>query len=161
MPAFQTTKTISAQDLISSVQRDPYAIGFCKLVDVLQPETNDFTDQIRILPIDKNRNGRLDSFENMYDSPNQLARGVWTGKYPRSLSGNIFALATSEPSNQTTVDFLVWLNKNGQNYLNNSGYSILSGREKTENLLALVSRRHNQLWQELLLFLWGGNWRLV
>ena len=138
VPAFQTTTIVSAQDLISSVQRDPYAIGFCKLVDVLQPETNAFTDQISILPVDKNRNGRLDSFENMYDSPDQLTRGAWIGKYPRSLSGNIYALATSEPSNQTALDFLVWLNKNGQNYLNNSGYSTLSGREKTENLLALV-----------------------
>ena len=131
-------KVNSSLEVISAIQNDPYAVGFCKLVDVLQSGTNAFADQISILPVDKNRNGRLDSFENIYSNPDQLTRGAWLGKYPKALCGNMYALAASEPSDQAALDFLAWVNKDGQKYLTSSGYSVLSSREKTANLLVLV-----------------------
>jgi glycine cleavage system H lipoate-binding protein/ABC-type phosphate transport system substrate-binding protein len=134
----QAAKVSSAAELISAVQQDVNAIGFCKLIDVINPETNAFAEQITLLPIDKNRNGRMDQFEQIYSSPEELTRGVWIGKYPKELSGNIYALAASEPTNQVAVDFLTWATSDGQELLAGSGYCQLLTREKTANMNILI-----------------------
>ncbi len=134
----QATQVGSSAELISAVQQDINAIGFCKLIDIINPETNAFAEQISLLPIDKNRNGRMDQFEAIYSSPEALTRGVWIGKYPKELSGDIYALAVSEPTNQLAVDFLSWVANDGQEQLAIAGFSQLSSREKSANIAALA-----------------------
>ena len=131
------SKVISIAELISVVQKNTQVIGFCMLTDVLSPDNKGYAEQISIVPVDKNKNGRIDSFENIYASPDQLTRGAWIGKYPRELCGEIYAEATSKPSNKTALDFMVFITSGGQELVKNSGYSILTSAEKTANLLAL------------------------
>lgn len=134
----QATALSSADELFAAVQQDVNAIGFCKLADVIASDNKTFASNIRILPIDKNKNGRLDRFENIYQSPEALTRGVWLGKYPRELSTEIYAMAVAKPDQQNALDFLSWVNNNGQELLAASGYSYLSSREKTANIEALI-----------------------
>jgi len=91
--ASNTGFVATAEELLSVVQKDIYAIGFCKLTDVRDANTNDFRTNIKVLPIDKNKNGRLDSFENIYTNMDAFTRGVWIGKHPRTFCGNIYAVA--------------------------------------------------------------------
>lgn len=128
----------TVEELLSVVQKDIYAIGFCKLTDVRDANTNDFRTNIKILPIDKNKNGRLDSFENIYANMDAFTRGVWIGKHPRALCGNIYAVADSKPTDKNALNFLSWINTNGQKYLNTNGYSYLASIEKQANLDALA-----------------------
>lgn len=132
------TKLSSPSELIQTVQENIYSIGFCKLVDLINTDSKTFNEQISILPIDKNRNGRLDQFEDIYQSPEALSRGVWLGKYPRELSGEVYAVASSQPSQQNALEFLNWLNGSGQELLATSGYSPLSNRAKIGNTQSLT-----------------------
>lgn len=134
----QAAEVSSAAELIGAVQQDINAIGFCKLVDIIDSENNAFAAQVSVLPIDKNRNGRLDQFENIYSSPEALTRGVWVGKYPKELSGDIYATAASEPTSQAAIDFLTWITNDGQEQLAHAGFSQLSSRERTANMVALT-----------------------
>ena len=124
--------------MISALQKDSYAIGMCRTTDVLNATTNDFIAGIKVLPIDKNRNGRVDSFENIYTDLKSFTRGVWIGKYPNALCGNIYAISSSKPTEQTALEFLKWINVEGQQYLNKNGFGELSSAEKTTNLDALA-----------------------
>ena len=133
------TKVKTAEDLVSFIQNDEYAIGFCKLTDVLSSDKKSFAKQISIIPLDKNRNRRIDSFENIYSTPESLTRGAWIGKYPRELCGEIYALANVKPTNQTALDFMAFVNSEGQDFIKKSGYSVLSSVEKTANLMALTN----------------------
>jgi glycine cleavage system H lipoate-binding protein/ABC-type phosphate transport system substrate-binding protein len=135
--AMGATKVASAAELISLVQQNVNAIGFCNLTDVLNEGKDAFANQISIVPVDNNRNGRIDSFEKIYDNPATLTRGAWIGKYPRVLSGDIYALALEKPANQTALDFMAYVTNNGQEFVKNSGYSILSSAQKTANMLVL------------------------
>lgn len=135
--AGNTALVATAEELLSAIQKDIYAIGFCKLTDVRDANTNDFIANIKILPIDKNKNGRLDSFENIYANMDAFTRGVWIGKHPRALCGNIYAAATSKPTDKNALNFLSWINADGQKYLNTNGYSYLASVEKQANLEAL------------------------
>ncbi|MBK6282214.1 MAG: hypothetical protein IPF54_05695 [Draconibacterium sp.] len=132
-------KVNSATDLISQIQQNKNAIGFCTLTEVLNQEKNGFAEQISIIPIDKNKNGRIDSFENIYANPGTLTKGAWIGKYPLELTGSIYALSTVKPTNQTALDFMTYLTIEGQGKIKTSGFSILSSAEKTANIIALAT----------------------
>jgi len=137
--ASNTALVSTSEELLSVIQKDIYAIGFCKLTDVRDANTKDFMASIKILPIDKNKNGRLDSFENIYTNMDAFTRGVWIGKHPRALCGNIYAVAASKPTDKNALDFLSWINTEGQKHLNANGYSNLASIEKQANLDALVN----------------------
>jgi len=130
-------ETVTASELISSVKNNKYAIGFCKLVDVLSTEENTFAEDIAVLPIDKNANNRIDGFENIFSDPEKLTRGAWIGKYPRELCCDIYAVSSSQPENEMAVNFLTWIVNDGQSSIGTLGYSNLSAHEKRTGMAAL------------------------
>jgi glycine cleavage system H lipoate-binding protein/ABC-type phosphate transport system substrate-binding protein len=134
----KSQNTVPVSELVSAIQNDVNAIGFCKLTDVLNAEENSFAGQIAILPIDKNENGKIDGFENIFTNPQELTRGAWIGKYPRELCGDVFALTTEKPDNEAVIAFLGWVLNEGQTEVGTLGFSNLSSREKASGILALT-----------------------
>lgn len=128
----------NAAELILAVQKDVYAIGFCKLTDVRDASTNNTIEGIKLLPIDKNKNGRIDNFENIYETLSDFTRGVWIGKYPHDLCGSIYAVSSAKPTDEHTVTFLTWILSDGQQFLNKNGYSDLASVEIQSNIDALI-----------------------
>jgi glycine cleavage system H lipoate-binding protein/ABC-type phosphate transport system substrate-binding protein len=124
-------------EFISAMQKDPYAVGFCRLADILKEGSGGLVENISLLPVDKNRNSRLDNFESIFNSPDELLRGVWVGKYPHALSGNILATSHSVPMDKKAIAFLSWIMEDGGKYLVSNGYSGLIGMEKHANLAVL------------------------
>ncbi|MBN1987779.1 MAG: hypothetical protein JW783_00095 [Bacteroidales bacterium] len=125
---------VATRDLIAAVKADIYAIGFCRLTDVRDANTNTIIQGIQILPVDKNGNGNIDAFENIYQDLKTFTRGVWIGKYPSALSGSVYATAAEMPTNETTLAFLRWVLTEGQYYLNQNGYCELGSRERLAKL---------------------------
>lgn len=68
---------------------------------------SDFVEGSRIVPIDRNGNGLLDDNELFYDSPEEFARAVWLGKYPKALSVNVILNATK--ADAESVAFINWI----------------------------------------------------
>jgi glycine cleavage system H lipoate-binding protein/ABC-type phosphate transport system substrate-binding protein len=122
-------KLENANEVIASVLKDPYAIGFCKLVNILNNEKG-VIGNLAILPIDRNNNGAIDSNEDIYSDMNAFSRGVWIGKYPRELFSNIYSVATVRSDNQPATAFLKWVLNDGQSVLQNNGYSDLLANER-------------------------------
>jgi glycine cleavage system H lipoate-binding protein/ABC-type phosphate transport system substrate-binding protein len=124
-------KTVSEQELITAVQNDPNALGFCKLIQVIDPNNQSLLENIKLVPIDKNANGKIDYIENIYDNLQSFSRGVWIGKYPNALSGNIYSVSSGKPTNEAEVAFLKWVLTDGQQYLSKNGYNdlVLSERQ--------------------------------
>ena len=139
-PSF-TNGTIvkSGDDLITAINKDVYAIGFCNLTDIVDASTSEIMANIKIIPIDKNMNGRVDNFENIYQNLQAFTRGVWIGKYPENLSGNVYAVSENKPTNENTLAFLTWLTTDGQQFLNSNGFCDLANIQKQSNLLALAN----------------------
>ena len=123
--------------LIEAIQKDPYGIGFCRLTAVTDPANQTLAKGICLLPIDKNRNGNLDSGEKIYGDFNQLYRGIWIGKYPRNLYSNIYAAGIRQPEGETTLAFLKWVLSDGQKYLYDNGYNdlLLTERQRSVDRL--------------------------
>jgi glycine cleavage system H lipoate-binding protein/ABC-type phosphate transport system substrate-binding protein len=119
-----------AAEVVAAIQKDPYALGFCKLINVLDFENQGIVENIRLLPIDRNGNGLIDSNEKIYDDINSLSRGVWIGKYPKALFSNIYTVAAEQPANLSEVAFIKWVLTDGQKYLSVNGYSDLLVSER-------------------------------
>jgi len=121
--------TASAEEMISAIQKEPNAMGFCKLIQIMDLNNQNIAENIKIIPIDKNGNGKIDYMENIYDNLQTFSRGVWIGKYPKALSGNIYSVSSKKPSNKAELAFLKWVLLDGQQYLNANGYSDLASVE--------------------------------
>lgn len=121
-------------EMIAAIKQDPNAFGFCKLIDVINPVNQSMVDNIKLVPIDKNGNGKIDFMEDIYTSLEDFSRGVWIGKYPKALTGTIYSVSLEKPVNNTEVAFLRWVLSDGQNILNSMGYSDLVSSERQTQL---------------------------
>lgn len=125
-------------ELATAIQKDVHAIGFCRLADISQTTSNELANGIALLPIDKNGNGRLDGFEQIYSDKKAFTHGVWVGKYPSALIQNIYAFSEFKPAGKEELDFLSWIMTDGQALLSDNGYSALPSSQKEENLASLT-----------------------
>jgi len=114
---------------VVAMQNDPYAIGFCKVVDIMGSDNEGLVGNLVLLPIDKNGNGIIDSMEDIYSDVNELLRGVWIGKYPRTLFNNIYAVSNNQPADDRQIAFLSWVLTDGQKFLYSNGYCDLVSSE--------------------------------
>jgi glycine cleavage system H lipoate-binding protein/ABC-type phosphate transport system substrate-binding protein len=138
---FMKTNQISAtgievkdgEEMISRIQKDPYAIGFCKMINILDFKNQSIVENIRLLPIDRNGNGIIDYNEKIYDDFNAFSRGVWIGKYPKNLISNIYSVSADQPKNETEIAFMKWILTDGQEFLHTNGFSdlLISERQTT------------------------------
>ena len=126
-------------ELVMAVQKNPYAVGFCRLSDVIDPLNGEINKNLMLLPIDKNANGILDYSEKIYAGPQEFARAVWIGKYPRSLYSNLYAVSAGPPAG-AEKEFLKWILSTGQNYMMPEGFSDLTTSEKKSKLDALLAK---------------------
>jgi len=117
------------ETFITALQNDPYAIGFCKVVNILGMDNQSLAGNLKLLPIDKNGNGIIDYMEDIYSDVNTLLRGVWIGKYPKTLYSNIYVVRNTEPTNESEIAFLTWVLTEGQQYMNTNGYCDLASSE--------------------------------
>jgi glycine cleavage system H lipoate-binding protein len=131
------SRLASSTDVVNAVQNDVNAIGFCRLADIVSGGENLFADRIRIIPVDKNQNGKLDGFEDFYSTPAEFTRGVWIGKYSRKLCSDVYAASVTIPENEETLAFLEWILNDGQQQVASLGFVNLLTREKTAGMLAL------------------------
>ncbi|MBN1339882.1 MAG: hypothetical protein JXA03_11195 [Bacteroidales bacterium] len=124
----------SGKELVSAIQNDPLGIGFCRLTDVVNPGTSELETYIRLLPIDKNGNGQMDSFEKIFDNANDFTRGAWIGKYPRAMIHGLYLVSKSLPDEQAEVAFIKWILTQGQSDLETYGHNGLVYNERQANL---------------------------
>jgi glycine cleavage system H lipoate-binding protein/ABC-type phosphate transport system substrate-binding protein len=124
----------SEEEMITAIQNDPYALGFCKMVNIIGADKQSMVENIKFLPIDKNGNGRIDYMEKIYDDPDVFARGVWIGKYPKALYNDVLYISAAQPANESEISFLKWILTDGQQFLYLNGYSDLVHSERQSKL---------------------------
>jgi glycine cleavage system H lipoate-binding protein/ABC-type phosphate transport system substrate-binding protein len=127
-------QTLGPLEMLEKIKNDPYAIGFCKVKNIIAPNGQDLEQNIQFLPIDKNGNGRLDYKEKIYADLFTFLRGAWIGKYPKALCRNIYSVCASRPVNDAELGFLKWVLEDGQKYLIPYGYADLVYSERQSGL---------------------------
>lgn len=141
---FKANLAGSEDEVINAIQNDVNAIGFCSLEAVIVQDRKGFRNNISLVPIDKNNNGRLDYFEKIYGSLDEFLRGVWIGKYPNQLIESIYASSATTPGDDEKT-FLKWVITDGQSELLNNGLVYLTGAEAKKGLELISVPIDNEL----------------
>lgn len=128
----------SCEDVMQAVSSDRYAIGFCTLSQLRQMESFENT-ALAVIPVDMDGNNQIDNFEQYFGSVDELARGIWIGKYPSSLYSRIYAVYNARVSGETEKALLRWMVTDGQQYFAENGYSALLANEQ-ESILAGIDQ---------------------
>lgn len=134
-------KEENSNELLSAVQKDPYAIAFCKIINVIDFRKQSLIDNLSLMPIDRNGNGTMDYNEKIYDDYINFSRGVWIGKYPKALFSNIYSVSSKQTISENETAFLKWVINEGQQFLYSSGYSDLLISERTSTTDKLYEAR--------------------
>ena len=108
--------------LAQAVKRDALGIGFNNIGYAYDAKTRKQIAGIRVLPIDLNGNGKIDTDENFYESLNDLMNAIATGKYPSPPARELFFVTKGKPKNQAVVEFIKWVLTDGQKFVNEAGY---------------------------------------
>jgi glycine cleavage system H lipoate-binding protein/ABC-type phosphate transport system substrate-binding protein len=119
----------SSAAMLEMLRKDPCAIGFCRLADVSDNAGRGFLEGFKVIPVDINNNGRSDYFEQFYNDYSSFSRGVYIGKYPKTLCNSIFAVSPSQPVSAAGTALLRYILVDGQQFLAGSGYSALADGE--------------------------------
>ena len=112
--------------LALAVKKDPIGIGFNNIGYAYDFNTKKQISGIRVVPIDLNKNGKIDPEENFYDSMNDLIDAIAKGKYPSPPARDLYFVTKGKPTNKLVVEFLKWVLADGQKYVNETGYINLS-----------------------------------
>jgi len=112
--------------LALAVKKDPIGIGFNNIGYVYDFNTKKQISGIRVVPIDLNKNGKIDPEENFYDSMNDLIDAIAKGKYPSPPARDLYFVTNGKPKNKLVIAFLKWVLADGQKYVNETGYINLS-----------------------------------
>ncbi|MBN1198541.1 MAG: hypothetical protein JXA23_04245 [Bacteroidales bacterium] len=125
---------LNSEELIQTLKQDPYAIAFCRLSDIVGPSSSEFTESVRLMPIDKNENGKMEYMEQIYGNVPDFTRGVWIGKYPKELIHNLYCFSDARPQNEANLVFLQWVLTSGQEYLPQTGFSVMAKNDQQSQL---------------------------
>ena len=128
------TQVSGAAELVAAIQRDPNGVGFCRILSITNQESQTLPASIKLIPIDKNGNGKIDYSEAIYTNLPEFMRGVWIGKYPLALSRKIYTVAMSKPGNEAELSFIKWILTDGQQYLAFNGFNNLVNPERQAQL---------------------------
>jgi len=115
--------------MLDALHKDPGTIGFCRLADITEKNSQAFLSGYKIIPIDVNNNAKSDYFEQFYSDYSSFNRGVYIGKYPKKLCNNIFAAASSQPTGQAVNALLSYILVDGQPSVATSGFTALAEGE--------------------------------
>ena len=117
-----------------AVKKDPLGIGYNNVIYVYDIQTRKFYPGISVVPIDINGNGKIDKEEDFYGSLDVLMEAIRDGRYPSPPARDLYFVSKGKPKDPVVTEFLKWILKDGQKYVNESGYVQLT-EEKIKNEL--------------------------
>jgi phosphate transport system substrate-binding protein len=107
--------------VVEAVKSDRLGIGYNNIGYAYDMQTKAQVDGIKVVPIDLNGNGQVDSEENVYGTKDQIVTAILQGVYPSPPARNLH-LVTKNAFTGATKDFVKWILTDGQQYVDAAGY---------------------------------------
>jgi phosphate transport system substrate-binding protein len=109
-----------------AVRRTIGGIGYNNLNFTYDLSTRKPFTGIEVIPIDLNGNGMIDPDENFYGTLDEIMKAINDGKYPSPPARDLYLVSKGKPSNKLVVAFLEWILTEGQKYVPEAGYIVIT-----------------------------------
>jgi len=120
--------------LAQAVKKDVTGIGYNNLAYLYDLKTRKQVAGVHALPIDVNGNGKIDESENFYDTIDHLTDAIADGRYPAPPARNLGFLFKGKPAKPELVAFVKYVLTDGQKFVDENGYIVLSKQKLAEEL---------------------------
>jgi len=121
--------------LAQATKKDPLGIGYNNIGYAYDATTRQQIKGLKVVPLDLNNNGKIDSDENFYNSMNDLIAAIGSGKYPSPPARELYFVFKGNPrNNKVLTGFIRWVLSDGQKFVNEAGYISLP-KDKIESEL--------------------------
>ena len=121
----------------SAVQKDPLGFGYNNIAYAYDLKTKRPHPGILVLPIDVNKNGKIDASENFYATSTQLISAIALGKYPSPPARDLYLVSNGKPTNPVVIAFLKFILSEGQKYNVPNGYISLPKQKLNKGIAKL------------------------
>ncbi len=115
------------EHLVKAVVRDSTGITYLPLPLVFDLSTKQVVNGLTVIPVDINGNGRVNDEEKFYSSLESVLTNL-EGTQPSEIKNIPIEYLHLSIDKQTAtpeaIDFLKWVNENGQRYLHDFGYLL-------------------------------------
>jgi phosphate transport system substrate-binding protein len=131
---------ISGDDkaLFNAMKKDSLGISYNNLGYVYDIQTRKLNAGIAILPVDLNRNGKIDADEQFYNTLDDVIRKFETTSNPLLSVEDVNFVYAKNTSNPDITVFLNWVLTEGQKYNHEIGFLNFNSEELNKQKLALV-----------------------
>jgi phosphate transport system substrate-binding protein len=116
--------------IAQAVQRDRLGIGYNNLNYAYDAKTGKPQPGLMVIPIDIDGNGKVDKEESFYDNRADVKRAIAKGVYPSPPARDLNLLTKGKPRGLVR-EFLLWILRGGQNYVDEAGYIELPKQKLT------------------------------
>jgi len=113
-----------------ALQRDRLGLGYNNLNYAYDANTGKPVSGLMVVPIDINGNGKLDKNESFYATRAGVKRAIADGVYPSPPARDLNLLTKGKPKGLMR-DFLLWILRDGQKYVDQAGYIELPKQKLT------------------------------
>ena len=113
------------EHLLKALLRDPNGVTYLPLALIYDQQTRKPIDKLTVLPVDLNGNGKVNEAEKFYGDLDKVIEQLEARQSDDIKNVPIEYLHLSVDKQTATpeaIDFLKWVNENGQGYLHKYGY---------------------------------------
>ena len=121
----------------SVVQRDKVGIGFNNIAYAYDITSKKPYNNIVVIPLDLNGNGKIEPEENFYATSTELNKAIAEGKFPSPPARDLYLVARGVPDKVEVVAFLEYILTEGQQFASEVGYVGLAPEILMEELSKL------------------------
>ena len=119
--------------LAEAVKQDKLGIGYNNIGFAYDANTKKPVEGIEIIPLDLNVNGKIDQNESFYGTLDEIVDAIGTDKYPSPPARDLNLVTNGKPTGIVN-DFIKWTLTDGQKYISEQGYVVLSKSTITDGL---------------------------
>lgn len=119
--------------MADAVKNDIKGIGYNNVIYVYDINTRKKHPGLDVIPIDLNKNGKIDPEENFYNKLDDITMAIQMGKYPSPPARDLYFISKGKPERKVVNDFLKWIVTYGQEYVKEAGYVKLSDLKLEES----------------------------
>jgi phosphate transport system substrate-binding protein len=119
-------KVTGDEEMIRSIQENPFAIGYCNFSYAFDPATGERIRDIQVIPFDLDFDNIIDGKEVPYSNLEKAHRGLWLGIYPKNLCRELTIGSLGKPTDPSTQEFLRYILSEGQAEIKKTGLCELN-----------------------------------
>lgn len=120
--------------LAEAVRRDPLGIGFNNINFAYDARTLKPVEGIAIVPVDLDGSGGIEDAERFYATRDDITGAIARNIYPSPPARDLYLVAKGRPASRAVVEFLRWVQTDGQTYVPETGYIRLGPEKLKEGL---------------------------